>query len=469
MHFKNATDINIRSSDMKTNFAEQEFSIKDIDWNIAGEEAVQILQSYIQINTSNPPGNEEKGALFLKDIFDKEGIENEIIITSPGRACFRAVLKGGGKHKPLLLLNHIDVVSADEKKWKVPPFSGIIKDGYIWGRGALDMKSTAVTQLMALILLKRKKYIPDRDIIFLAVADEELGGKYGVKYLMDNHFNKIDAGFVLNEGGTGITKGRIKAFMIESSQKSKLLIKLSVIGKLSHSSNQKKNDASQQLVKALNKIFAWKTPVSLTKTTKLFFRNMGATYGFPNSFFLKNHTNPLLKALVLWKIKKDEYFNLLIRDSISLTKLHAGNGELVIPDEACAWFDCRLLPGRNSKDFIDDLKKLISDESVKIEILSGSDEFINKPSPINTALFEVISSVLSKNLNDFVITPVLIPGTSDSIYFRKKGITSYGFQPFVIPCEDMRGYHNINERISVANIHLGVKMMTEVITQFTGT
>lgn len=377
------------------------------------------------------------------------------------------MLKGSGAEKPLLLLNHIDVVAADDINWKVPPFSGEINEGFIWGRGALDMKSTAVVQLMSMLILKRLNLVPKRDIVFLAVADEELGGKYGMEYLLKNHSDILDVAAVLNEGGIGLTRGNAKVFTIESSQKARLWIKLTANGKLCHSSNQKKDDASQRLVKALNRVFDWDTPVKLTPTTKVFFKNLYSTQAFPKSFLLKNVTNGLLKPIVLRSLKKDEYFNLLIRDTISLTRLDAGCENPGIPDVACAEFDCRLLPGHDFNDFIHDLGKVINDESVIIDILPGSDKFNNIPSPVNTFLYKVIDSVVTRHLPDFIVTPVLIPGTSDSRFFRKQNIPAYGFQPFVITSEDMRAYHSVNERISVENIQLGVKMMTELIAEFT--
>lgn len=452
---------------MNTGFSQLGNLLADVNWQDQGNKAVGLLQEYIRINTCNPPGNEEAGAKFLKTIFDREGIDNEIIFSAPGRANFRAVLPGKGTAKPLLLLNHIDVVEAAERNWEVPPFSGKIKDGYIWGRGALDMKSTSIAQLMSVLILKRINFIPDRDIIFLAVADEEMGGKFGMEYLMKNHFDKIDAEYVLNEGGSGIIKEDARGFMIENSQKRRLLIKLNSSGKLSHSSQQKTKSATQQLIKALDKIYYWKTRIRFTPSATIFFKKLAKTQTFPASLLLKHITNPFFKYLVLSKLKKDEYFSLLIRDSISVTKLEAGNGLLVTPDKASACLDCRLLPGRKTEEFIDDLKQLIGDDSVNIEILAGSDEFENLDSSVKTPLFDVICSVINNNLPDFIITPVLIPGTTDSRFFRSKGITSYGFQPFKISAEDMRGYHSDNERISIQNIHLGVKMMTEVISLFT--
>lgn len=437
--------------------------ISQIPWSKYGDEAVSLLQNYIKLTTTNPPGNETIGARYLKSILDDHHIHSELVWLDSSRANLIAVLKGKGIQKPILLLNHIDVVDVEKEQWSVDPFSGIVKDGYIWGRGALDMKSTAITQLMALLVIKRLGLNLDRDLIFLSVADEEVEGKYGAQFITENHFDKVNCEYVLNEGGCGIDVDGKKIFAVENAQKSCLWLKLTTRGKGGHGSAPLKNSANQKLLSALHHLQIHVPDLIITEPARAFFQNYAKTEKFPKSFFIRNIAHPMVKWLVGSSLRNDEDILPIVSNTITITKIESGFKTNVVPTVANAYLDCRLLPGQDHQEFIKNLYKIIKDTTISISTVEGSDTFANLPSPTATRLFAVIQEVVNDNCPDYIVTPALIPGTSDSRFFRRKNIVTYGVMPFILNPDELRRIHGADERISTANIHLGVKLLTEIL------
>ena len=430
-----------------------------IDWDAVTREATDILSRYLAIDTTNPPGNEEPAARFLAGILRENGIDDITFYDasdekSQGRLNMRVVLPGDGSARPLVLLNHTDVVPVEREGWEEEPFAGLVKDGIIWGRGALDMKGMGVMELIAMLLIKRHGIPHKRDIVFFAVADEEEGSAYGVEFLARHHPESLEAEYVLNEGGWGTTEVmgvRRPAFNCAVSEKGPCWLRLATDGRPGHGSVPHDNNALDRLVRALHRIQEWQRPRSIVPELAEFFDRAHRAGYFP-----EEPTEDFINAL-------GEH-NLLIRaitsNTISLTGARAGIKHNVIPATAEATIDCRLVPGADHEAFIEELRQVIDDPRVRIEpvLLSST-----PPSPIDTELMSVIEDVVRDHVEDAVILPSVSAGFTDSRVFRKRGVTAYGFIPVLLEPMEAASIHGHNERLSIENLRLGCQMLFELV------
>jgi acetylornithine deacetylase/succinyl-diaminopimelate desuccinylase-like protein len=432
-------------------------------WQSLENEAVTVLSRYIQIDTTNPPGNEIKAAEFFKEIFDREGIESHIIESSPGRGNIYARLRGDGSKKAIVLLNHMDVVPAETKLWKEAPLSGVIKDGVIWGRGAIDNKGGGVMQLMTLLALKRQKTQLKGDVIFIGTADEEAGGVVGAGYLLDKHpqFFK-DVGVVLNEGG-GIRlgeDGRARSYSVGVAEKVPLWLKLTVPGTPGHAASPGNNQAVLKLITALSRIASYQSPIKVVSEVQKFYADSAASA--PAS--RREQYMDLRKALqdpgFAAEFLKDRSDNARVRNTISITGIKGSDKINVIPAEASAEIDVRLLPGEEPQAFINEMRRVVADDSIKIEILLSRAAAVSPASP--DALKVIAEYALSKDPG----TPILFPmgsGFTDCHFFRTKGIPCLGFLPRRSRPSEEGMVHGINERVSVEDLKSDVREMYEIV------
>lgn len=433
------------------------------DGRVSVDEAVSLLSRYIQIDTTNPPGNEIRAAQFLKKIFDRESIEARIIESAPGRGSIFARLRGDGSRKALVLLNHMDVVPAEAKQWKEPPFSGAVKDGQIWGRGAIDNKGGGVMQLMALLALKREKAALKSDVIFVGTADEEAGGVFGAGYLVDKHGELFkDVGVVLNEGG-GIrlgADGRARLYSVGVAEKVPLWLKVTAPGTPGHAASPGSNQAVLKLVGALGRIAAYQTPIQVVPEVQKFYADSAASAPAGR----REHYLDLRKALqdpaFAAEFLKDRSNNARVRNTISITGIKGSDKINVIPAEASAEIDVRLLPGEEPQTFIDELRRVIADDSIKVEILLSRAAARSPASP--EALKAITEYAHMKDPG----TPILFPmgsGFTDCHFFRAKGIPCLGFLPRrSLPSEEGM-VHGVNERVSVEDLKNDVRAMYEIV------
>jgi acetylornithine deacetylase/succinyl-diaminopimelate desuccinylase-like protein len=434
-----------------------------LDWKALEEEAVSLLSRYIQIDTTNPPGNEIKAAQFFKAIFDKEGIESRIIESQPGRGNIYARLKGKGSKKPIVLLNHMDVVPAEAKLWKEPPLSGVVKDGVIWGRGSLDMKGSGILELAAILALKRQNIPLKGDVIFLGTADEEAGGALGAGYLVEKHPELFrDAGLVLNEGG-GIRvdeQGRARVYNVSVAEKTPLWLKLTATGTPGHGSSPGNNLAVNNLVLALNRIMNYQTPIKVVPEIQKYYADTADNEppekraGYRD--LRKSLEDPVFRAEFL----KDPRNSSGVRNTIAITGIKGSDKVNVIPAFASAELDIRLLPGEDPKIFLDELRKVIADESIKIEVLLS---FPAATSPPHPEAMKVITE-LAKNhdLGAPVVAP-LVRGFTDCHFFREKGIPCLGFMPHRSTSSGEGLVHGVDERVSVESLKFGIHAMYEIV------
>jgi acetylornithine deacetylase/succinyl-diaminopimelate desuccinylase-like protein len=440
---------------------------KAIDWDALARESQSTLSDYLRVNTTNPPGNELLAARFLKAILEKEGIEAQILDTTelgPNRANLYARLRGTGAKKAIALVHHMDVVPATPASWSVDPFSGAIKDGYIWGRGAIDMKGMGVAQLMALIAIKRSGVPLTRDIVYIGNSDEELTSTGGLVFVARHPDLLKDVEYLITEGGDNIldNNGKVVYFSVGVAEKRTFWQRLTVNGVPSHGSRPTKQNPVPRLVAALYKISQFETPLHITPGVDKFFRDISRLYPEPQRSWLSNASVALNDPKAREWILSDVFWNAYLRNTISLTGLAGSNKTNVIPGVATADIDVRLLPDQDPAEFLKTLQGVVGDTAVHFTTLLQPKTPLE--SPIDTDLFRAIERAAhDREPTAFVTTPMETAATDRPTY-RKLGITTYGFSPFRVPRPEIqRGMHGNDERLSVDNVGYGVRFLYDIL------
>jgi acetylornithine deacetylase/succinyl-diaminopimelate desuccinylase-like protein len=434
-----------------------------LDWAIIEREAASLLSRYIQIDTTNPPGNEIKAAEFLKSIFDREGIEAKIIESAPGRANIYAVLRGDGSRKSVVLLNHMDVVPADEKLWKAKPFGGEIKNGVIWGRGALDDKGPAIMELAAVLLLKRQKIPLKSDIIFVGTADEEAGGALGAGYLLEKHPEMFaNVGLVLNEGG-GIRvgeDGRASVYSVSVVEKTPLWLRLTATGVAGHGSSPGNDLAVHKLIAALNRVLTYQSPIKVVPEVQKFYADTAATAPESRRSGYRDLRKSLEDSRFRTEFLADARERGSVTNTIAITRSTGSAKVNVISGEASAEIDIRLLPGEDSKAMVDQIRRLIDDESIKIEVLLSFPAAISPPHP---RALEVITEFAKRHDPGTPVVAPLVRGFTDCHFFREKAIPCLGFMPRRNPPSSEGLVHGVDERMALESFNFGIRAMYEIV------
>ena len=435
-----------------------------MDWDHLLDEAIHYLQEYLRINTVNPPGNEVEGVKFFKQIFDAETIPCQIFEPSPGRGNLLATLKGDGKKRPVLLLSHVDVVAVEKEQWSVDPFAGVIQDGYLYGRGALDDKSMGIVEMMALLILKREKVPLTRDILFFATADEETGGNWGVEWAIENIPLLREAEYALNEGGYVVLneEGAADRYEISSGQKVLFQLQLKTKGTSGHGSMPRPDNPNVKIVHALEKLTKWETPYNILPMVREYFSKLAPKQPLEERIFFEDIERGLRAPAFSKRLTSNPIYNAMIRDTISLTILQGGSKVNVIPSESTATLDCRLIPGSSKENFLNEIKKRLGDE-IDVEVISESRSL--PPSPFDTDLFQAIQRFAAMSDPGCPVVPHLLPGATDSRLLREKGIITYDFCPFRLTEKEMMIIHGNDERIALENLRFGTKMLVEIIRE----
>jgi acetylornithine deacetylase/succinyl-diaminopimelate desuccinylase-like protein len=425
-------------------------------------EAVELLSQYLQIDTTNPPGNEKRGVGFFARIFDKEGIAYKTYEASAGRGSIKAVIPGTDEKGAIILLNHIDVVPARADEWSVHPFSGEVKDGFIYGRGALDMKGQGILELLAFLDVKRKGRTPCRDIIFLAVADEETGGHNGVVYLLNNYADDFKADLVINEGGFGLNNmlPERPLFMISTAEKGVCRAKLIRSGPPGHGSTPHGDNALEKLVRALNRLLAKDNPLIITPLIAEYFRQLGTEWKFLKPYIEDGKPGTLIKVLSQSGMIDIPQISAMLKNTISLNRMKAGDKINVIPSRAEAELDIRLLPGTEPDAILAEIKELLADENIKV---ASWQTHRASESPMDREDFSIIRDVHLEHFPNALVVPSLLFGASDSRFFRDKGIPCYGVCPMLISLEELNRIHGIDERISEENVTTGTRVYIDIV------
>jgi acetylornithine deacetylase/succinyl-diaminopimelate desuccinylase-like protein len=440
------------------------------------DEVTRLLSDLIRINTTNPPGNETEAAKYLAEYLSQEGFKCELYESAPGRGSVITRMKGTGEKPSLLLLSHLDVVAANAEEWSVDPFSGVVKDGFVWGRGALDMKGMTAIEVMTMKLLRRNGVKLKGDVLLAATADEENGGLAGADYLLRNYPEKIFADYVLNEGGgLAIPTQNKNVYTVQTAEKGILWFKVKAKGTPGHGSMPDVADnAIMRMSKVIEKLGNYRSQILLVPTVKRFLNEIAREDASLQQPFSRLLANPELSDQVLDELAKTakplaEEIRPRIRMTITPTIIHGGVKENVIPSECEAVFDCRILPGQTSTQALSLIKDLLKD--VGMEKLAFETMQANEPSesPTETPLYDVITSVLKEFEPNCGVTPILMTGGTDSRFFRKMGSVCYGFHPMrpEAPYDKIiRREHGIDERISIENLVFGTSVLYEVVKKF---
>jgi acetylornithine deacetylase/succinyl-diaminopimelate desuccinylase-like protein len=426
-------------------------------------EAEDALVQYLRIDTSNPPGNETAGAAFLQQLLSKDGIPSQLVGSDPKRRSLYARLTSGTNEKALLLLHHIDVVPVVPAEWTKPAFTGLRAGGYLWGRGALDIKSLGIAELMAFINLKRRGLALKRDVVFLAVADEELGGGHGIGELLATRPELFaNVGYVLNEGGANETVvDAVTQWGIEVQQKVPLWLRLTATGAAGHAAGVPADGgAPAKLVRALGSIDRLATPYRLTPPVLRFFRAAGAAKNDERSRLLRSITDPLDAAQVDAILPLG--YRVLLHDTIAITHLQAGRSVNAVPEKAMAEIDVRLLPDADPAAMLQRIRDAAGKE-VQVEVLLQGEPVPESPS--DTDLYRLIERDF-RAVHPAPVVPFVTAGTSDSRWFRKRGIVAYGISPFKVNYYDAGTPHGPDERIRARFFSEGVRLMRKIVADF---
>ena len=431
-----------------------------IDWDAWTEQATEWLSEFIRVDTVNPPGNESRACEWLGRILDAEGIPFQTYDPGNGRTSLVARLAGdGSRGRALILLNHTDVVPFERDQWTVDPLGGEVHDGFVWGRGALDMKSQGIMELISLLIHHRMRLPLTRDLVFMAVADEEAGSAHGVEFLDREHPELLDCDYVINEGGGGSTEAigiERNTINIGVSEKGVLWLTLRARGRPGHGSVPHDDNAADHLVRALGRVLAWKRPVVITPEVQDYFDQLhaaGILERKPTREVLAElgANNPSLKSIQM--------------NSISLTTLTAGVKHNVIPATAEATLDCRLVPGYDAERFIADLTRVIDDARIEVErVFVASTPTTSQ----ETELYAIMVRESKRVIEDALVLPSVSTGFTDSRVFRRRGIAAYGFVPTITGPSEQGRVHGNDERISIENLRIGTQIMHHVVRGICG-
>ena len=404
-----------------------------VDWEKVRGEVTDLLQSLLRLNTTNPPGNEIEAARLIADVLSRDGYAPRITESEPGRGNVTARLEGG-QEAPLLLLSHTDVVAADAGKWSHSPFGGEVRDGYVWGRGALDMKNMVAAELMVMLLLKRLEVKLDRHLLFAATADEEAGkGNHGVGWLLDNQPEQLEAAYVITEGGgADLRVGGAHYFTCQTGQKGICRMRLDFEGRPGHASIPHDENAVVRLCRSLAGLHEAQFPLHPSSTVTAFVEGVAAQQDEPTGQLLRQvldpaQSNQALNRLPLTDDLKAELRSVL-RNTASATMLQAGTNINVIPAEAAAWIDGRLAPGQTQESFIEELRTFIGhDARIEVDQYSPSLE-----ASTDTELYRTITTIMRQHMPNAHLVPCISTGGTDAKHLcpRRPHVQVYGFMPY---------------------------------------
>jgi len=427
------------------------------------QEAVKWLSEYVQINTANPPGREIAAAEYLAQLLRREGISCQTAISAPGRANLVARLKGRSPGGGVALVHHMDVATVDADSWSVPPFSGMIRDGYVWGRGTVDSKGLGIAHLAALVAIKRSGRPPRRDVVFLATSDEEMGGEDGMAWVLENRpewLKGID--YALTEGGANIVRdNRLAHVGIETTQKLALWLRLTAVGEPMHGAYVNRNAASHRLIRALDRLLRYRPEILIAPAVARYFREIAA-YQSPEIRDRLLHLDELTRDPESVR-RLDPGHQALLRNTIAVSVVRAGSNTNAFSGTAYAELDCRLVPDQEPEEFLETVTEVVDDENIVIEPL-----LISSPaaSPTDSELYEAIRTATQSIERQATLGSSVLAGFTDGRFLRERGIVSYGFDPFKASNGDLRGVHGIDEKLSISDLEFAIRYCHSVLSEF---
>ena len=428
-----------------------------IDWPAIHAEALDILTRYLRIDTSNPPGNEAPAAHFLGDLLAADGFDCRYLEPQPNRDILLATLPGDGSKRPMMLCNHTDVVPVEESYWTRPAFDGLVENGRIYGRGAVDMKGAAVMQLLTVLLLKRRGVPLRRDLVFCAVPDEEAGSFWGMQWLSENHPELVDVEFELSEGGSGTSRflGKdTQLFSVATNEKTICWLQLTAVGTPGHGSRPHLDNSAVHLTNALKRLADWERPITFTPETRYTLERLqeeGIVPPASNDAELEAvvTSNPVLQAAY--------------QNTLNITMIQSGIKANVIPAKSTAVIDCRLLPGQDREAWRQEVASVVDDARVHVEFYTDWGQEAPEPVPWDTELYRTIEAVMKEASEDAVVVPNTCIGGTDNRFLRAKGIPAYGFIPCLLSPAEAAGFHGNDEFLTIDNLNMGVELTYEIV------
>jgi len=448
--------------------AKEPISIPEPEWKAVFDESLEYFRNLLRFDTTNPPGNEREACEYLGSILEKEQIDYEILESAPDRANLVCRLRGDGSLRPLLLNAHLDVVAAERPYWTHDPFGGVLADGFVWGRGALDMKHMAVMSLMTVILLNRHKAGLKRDLVFAAVADEETGGGYGSGWLVEQHPDKVRAEYALGEiGGFSRTVDGKRFYPVQIAEKGICWLRLKAKGAPGHGSLPNWEGAVGKIGKAAQRLGSQRLPFHCTPQAAVFVETMAGHQPFPKGLVLRQVLNRRLSHLVIDKIIPEKGLARMLyatlHNTANPTIIRGGEKVNVLPSEATLEVDGRVLPGQAQEDFLREVRAVIGD-GYEIEVL----EF--KPAvsaPPDDPILEAMGEVLRKHDRSAVVIPNMVPGFTDAKHYSRLGTRCFGFSPAKMPegFDFIDLMHGHDERIPVEGFFFGVRVLFDLVAR----
>ncbi|MCC6901202.1 MAG: M20/M25/M40 family metallo-hydrolase [Polyangiaceae bacterium] len=433
-------------------------------------ETLELFKALLRIDTTNPPGNERPAAELLARLFEREGIEHTLVESAPTRASIVARLRGTGDHGPLLLNGHLDVVPVDRESWSCDPFAAHEADGFVWGRGAIDMKNMVAMSAMTLVALKRSGIRLTRDLIFAGVADEEAGSNHGALYLVQQHPELVRAEYVLNEvGGHTLHMGASRFYPVQVSEKGICWFELVATGDPGHGSMPHSNNAVVKLSRAIQALGDTRLPQRVTPVVDRFLRTLARGAPFPQSKIMPLMLEPRLAGFLLDTLERQNPdqargINAMLRNTVSPTILRAGRKVNVIPSEARAELDGRVMPGTSVGEFLAEVQEVIG-RDLRLNVLEQHDGTVFRT---DTPLYDAIVKSIDRHDPGGTVVPYMIPGFTDSFAYARLGATCYGFSPVRLPPElnFTRMYHGHDERIPIDGFVWGFGVLSELVREF---
>jgi len=443
------------------------------DLNKLADEAQGWLSDLVRINSVNPPGNEAAVAKYVSAIFQKDGISNEVLEMAPGRSIVVARLQAGplpDSSNALLLVAHQDTVGVDASKWTVDPFSATIRDGYLWGRGAIDDKAMLAANMATMVQLKRSRARLARDVLFLATDDEEQGGSASIKVAIQKYWDKIACAYALNEGGRVIIKdGKVQYVGVQASEKVAYNVIVTATGSSGHGSLPKPDNAVVHLAAAVEKLGTYQVPAQPSTIVLRYFEQLSKIEDDDIAKWMRALEQPQRADLAVNHLAAESpMWNSMLRDTIAPTMLQAGVRVNVVPSVATANLNVRMLPGHSIEELMGQFVKIVNDPQIKFQL--GPDPGENAPpSDLDSPLFKTIERLTPQEFPGAVTLPFLGTGATDSASLRLHRVQAYGLEPFPMVEDDSSRVHADNERMPLDGFHKGVIFLYHVVADFAST
>jgi acetylornithine deacetylase/succinyl-diaminopimelate desuccinylase-like protein len=440
------------------------------DLSKLADEAQVWLGDLVRINSVNPPGNEAEVAKYISAIFQKESISNEVIEMAPGRSIVVARLQAGPFPDPanaLLLVAHQDTVGVDAKKWTVDPFAAIIRDGYLYGRGSIDDKAMLAANIATMVELKRSNARLARDVIFLATDDEEQGGAASIKVAIQKYWDKIACAYALNEGGRVMVKdGKVQYVGVQASEKVAYNVTVTATGASGHGSLPRPDNAVVHLAAAVEKLGTYQVPPQPSTITLRYFEQLAKIEDDDIAKWMRALEQPERADLAVKHLAEESpMWNSMLRDTIAPTMLQAGVRVNVVPSEATANLNVRMLPGHSIEELMGQFVKTVNDPQIRFQLAPDSGENA-PPSDLTTPLYRTIERLTPQDFPGAVTVPLLGTGATDSASLRLHKVQAYGLEPFPMIESDGSRVHSDDERIPVDSFHKGVIFLYHVVSDF---